>query len=171
MSSIHVCSLARLADTVARSGARHLVTVVNEGTPVTRPAAIAAERHLILGFNDITEPMEGMTAPAAEHIARLVDFVSRWDRVSPLVVHCYAGISRSTAGAFIALCTAAPDRDEREIAYRLRRASPTALPNPLMVHHADTILARGGRMERAIAAIGPAADAFEGLPFSLTLRM
>ncbi|MGD9738881.1 MAG: tyrosine phosphatase family protein [Bauldia sp.] len=170
MPSIHVCSLSRLEDTVARSGARHLVTVINEGTPVTRPAAIAPERHLFLGFNDITEPMAGMILPAEAHIGKLLDFVSRWDRATPLLVHCYAGISRSTAGAFIALCAAAPDRDEVEIAQRLRRASPTAFPNPLMVRYADAILGRNGRMERAIAGIGPPTNAFEGQPFALPLR-
>jgi predicted protein tyrosine phosphatase len=170
MPAIHVCPLSRLEDTAARSGARHLVTIINDGTAVTRPALIPPERHLFLGFNDITEAMEGMTLPAVEHIDRFLDFVARWDRADPLLVHCYAGISRSTAAAFIAVCAAAPERDEAEIAQRLRLASPTAFPNPLMVRHADRLLGRGGRMERAITGIGRPIEAFEAQPFALPLR-
>jgi predicted protein tyrosine phosphatase len=169
MPSIHVCSLARLGPTVAASGASHLVTIVDRGTPVLRPPAIPPDRHLFLGFNDIIEPIEGMTPPAATHIEDLLLFVDRWDRARPLVVHCYAGISRSTAGAFIAACAARPARPEAEIAQKIRRASPTAFPNLLMVQHADALLNRGGRMVAAIHAIGRGVDAFESEPFMLPL--
>ncbi len=169
MPAIHVCSLARLDETVAASGASHLVTLINEGTPVLRPSAIPAERHLFLGINDIVEPAEGMVAPAAVHLERLVAFLRDWDRSQPAVVHCYAGISRSTAAAFIGLCALAPGRDERDIAWGLRRASRIATPNPRMVRIADTLLGRKGRMVAAIAAIGRGAEAYEGEPFALTV--
>ena len=53
----------------------------------------------MLAVDDIAMPMEGYTAPGEEHVQRLIDFVGKWDRAAPMVVHCYAGISRSTAGA------------------------------------------------------------------------
>lgn len=169
MPRIHVCSLSRLEATVAAAGASHLVTVINEGTPVLRPPSIRPERHLFLGVHDITAPLEGMTPPGEAHIRRLVDFLAGWDRSEPMVVHCFAGISRSTAAAFIAVCALAPHRDEREIARRLRAASPVATPNPLMVQLADQVLGREGRMVEAIGAIGRGAGAFEGHPFFLPL--
>jgi hypothetical protein len=46
-----------------------------------------------------------------------------WDRAHPLVVHCYAGVSRSTASAFIAACALAPHRDEAAIAQAIRQAA------------------------------------------------
>ena len=81
-----------------------------------------------------------------------------------MVVHCWAGISRSTAAAFISLCAINPDAPEELIAQRLREASPTAYPNRLMVRLADEALARRGRMIKAIERIGRGEPAYRGDP-------
>ena len=100
---------------------------------------------------------------------RLIDFVGKWDRAAPMVVHCYAGISRSTAGAFVAACALNPQRDEQQIAWDIRRASRTAQPNARIVSIADRLLKRDGRMVRAIETIGPGDLAMEGDPFRLDI--
>lgn len=165
---IHVCPLSRIEATVEATGARHLLTVINLGTEVIRPASILPEDHLFVGINDITSPQDGLIHPAAEHVADILGFVRRWPRQAPLVVHCYAGISRSTASAYIAACALNPEADEMEIARRLRAASPSATPNALLVSLADVALRRNGRMSAAIAAIGTGRMAFEGEPFELS---
>ena len=167
---IHVCSLARLHDTVATTSASHVVTLLRTIDLVERPKSIAAENHLILGMDDIAGPIEGYTHPAEEHVIDLIEFVRKWNRGAPLVVHCYAGISRSTAGAFITACALNPQRDETTIAQLIRRSSATAMPNPMLVGHADRILKRQGRMVRAVEAIGPGRPAQEGDPFRLDLE-
>ena len=164
---IHVCSLARLHATVNETGARHIVTLLRLTDRVERPRHITAENHLVLAVDDITAPVEGYTAPADDHVQRLIDFVGKWDRTAPMVVHCYAGISRSTAGAFVAACALNPERDELEIAWEVRRASRTAQPNARIVTIADRLLKRDGRMVRAIETIGPGDHAMEGEPFRL----
>ena len=169
MTAIYVCPLSRLAETVAQSGARHIVTLINEGTLVTRPDEVAELNHLRIGMHDICEPMEGMVCPAETHVDELLGFVSRWDRAAPIVIHCFAGISRSTAAAFSALCAVRPDLEEAEIAARLRSRSPEATPNARFVALADARLSRDGRMMRAVEAIGRGADAFEGSVFALRL--
>ena len=113
--------------------------------------------------------MDGYTVPAEEHVERLIAFAGAWDRAAPMVVHCYAGISRSTAGAFVAACALNPQRDEADIAWALRRASRTAQPNARIVSVADRLLKRDGRMIRAIETIGPGDLASEGRPFRLDL--
>ena len=65
-----------------------------------------------------------------DQIADLLRFVKRWDRRTPLVVHCYMGISRSTASAYASVCALNPDRSETDIAQSLRQASPTATQLP-----------------------------------------
>ena len=167
---IHVCSLSRLNATVDETGARHIVTLLRLTERVGRPAQILPENHLVLAVDDITSPLEGYTAPGEEHVERLIDFAGRWDRTSPMVVHCFAGISRSTAGAFVAACAINPERDEREIALAIRRASRTAQPNARIVSIADRLLERDGRMIRAVEAIGPGIGAMEGDPFRLELE-
>jgi predicted protein tyrosine phosphatase len=167
---IHVCSLARLHETIAATGARHVVSLLKATDLVQRPDKIRAENHLILGMDDITAPLEGYVQPAHEHVAKLLAFVRGWERASPLVIHCYAGISRSTAGAFVTACALNPSRDERAIAQKLRRASATATPNIRIVSLADRALGRHGRMVAAIEAIGRGEMAVEGDPFRLDLE-
>ncbi len=169
MPRLHVCSLALIGDTVARTGARSLVTLISPGTPVARPAEIAPERHLFLAVSDIIQPIPGQTLPERNHLDELLDFVHAWDRAAPMVIHCYAGISRSTAAAFIAVCALNPRRDEFEVARAIRAASPTATPNARLVALADAALERKGRMNEAIVEIGRGEECFEGTPFALEL--
>ncbi|MER8885226.1 tyrosine phosphatase family protein [Mesorhizobium sp. M0482] len=164
---IHVCSLSKVEETVTKTGAERLLSLLAAGTEVMRPASITRENHLHLVMHDIAVAQEGMTMPGEEHVLNLLDFARQWDRSRPLVVHCYAGISRSTASAYIIAAALAPKRDEAELAETLRRLSPTATPNPRLIAIADTLLDRRGRMIEAIQAIGRGADAFEGTPFAL----
>lgn len=166
---IHVCSLARLHGTVAETRARHVITLLRLVERVERPRAIAPENHLVLAVDDIVAEADGFTAPADQHVRQLIEFVGRWDRAAPMVVHCFAGISRSTAGAYVAACALNPNRDELQIAEAIRRASRTAQPNARIVAIADRLLQRNGRMVRAIEHIGPGNGAIEGEPFKLDL--
>lgn len=169
MPRIHVCSLNRLPQVVRESGASHIVTLINDETAVMRPDTVIAERHLFLGMNDIIEAMEGMVLPGEAHVSRLLEFCEAWEREQPMVVHCWAGISRSTAGAFIATCALKPEADEEETALALRAASATATPNAKLVAIADALLGRNGRMVRAVAKIGRGAFAAEGEPFHIEI--
>lgn len=164
---IHVCPLSRVETTIAACGAGRLVTLLASGTPMTRPAAISEQDHLWLSLNDIAEAQEGMILPGEPHVRTLIDFARSWDQAKPMVIHCYAGISRSTASAYIVAAVLSPDRDEFELAGTLRRVSPTASPNPRLIAVADAILDRGGRMIEAVRGIGRGAEAFEGEPFVL----
>jgi predicted protein tyrosine phosphatase len=166
---IHVCPLSRLEATVSACGAGHVVSLLTVGTVVDRPAAIALDNHLFLGMHDIVEPMADMQPPAREHVEQLLAFASRWDREKPVVVHCFAGISRSTAAALIIAAALAPERDERELARALRRASPSATPNSRLIAIADDMLDRQGRLIEAVAEIGRGVEAVEGVPFVLEI--
>jgi predicted protein tyrosine phosphatase len=169
-SMIHVCSLARLHETVEDTGARHVVSLLADEDRIDRPRGVVQENHLWLRLHDISTPLDGYIMPDEAHVADLLKFVRRWDRRAPLVVHCYAGISRSTASAFASVCALNPHRDEASIAQDLRRASPTATPNIRIVSLADRLLGRDGRMVAAIETIGRGTMALEGNPFRLKLE-
>jgi predicted protein tyrosine phosphatase len=167
---IHVCSLARLEETIEQTGAQHVVSLIGDEARVARPSCIAAKNHLWLRLHDISTPLDGYIMPAEEHITNLLQFVREWDRRAPLVVHCFMGISRSTASAYASVCALNPRRNEVSIAQALRRASPTATPNARIVSLADELLGRQGRMIAAIETIGRGDLTAEAQPFQLDLE-
>ncbi len=170
MPRIHVCPLSKLPETVRATGAQSLVTLINEGTPVRRPSGITAENHLVVVLSDIVVELEGHTLANESHVEKLLAFVRRWDQTGPLLIHCWAGVSRSPAAAFIAACALRPHRHEGEIAQTIRANSPTATPNARLVAIADAMLGRNGRMVAAVEKIGRGLTCSEGAPFALELR-
>ena len=167
---LHVCSLAALPDTVKATGASHILTVMADVDQVQRPASVLAQNHLKVSMDDITEQIDGFVAPSAAHIEKVLNFFRGWDRNAPMVVHCYAGISRSTASAFAAACLLNPHRDEIAIARQIRAASAIAQPNRLIVSLADKALGRAGRMLRALDQMGPGSMIVEGRPFRVDIE-
>ncbi|WGR95788.1 protein tyrosine phosphatase [Bradyrhizobium sp. ISRA443] len=167
---LHVCSLAALPNTVRTTGASHVLTVMANVDQVQRPPSVLPANHLKVSMDDITEAMDGFVVPNEEHIEKVLSFVRGWDRRAPMVVHCYAGISRSTASAFAAVCALNPHRDEMVIAQLIREASPIAAPNRLIVSLADKALGREGRMLRALDAMGPGSMNVEGRPFRIDVE-
>ena len=166
-SRIHVCPLSAVPHVVELHAASHLVTCLKDHVLMETPPAILPGNHMRLHIDDITEPREGMVAPEASHVAQLLEFAAAWDRRDDMVIHCWAGISRSTAAAFIMLCALNPEAPEALVARLLREASPTAYPNRLMVRLGDAALGRRGRMQEAVEAIGRGEVATEAVPFSL----
>ncbi len=166
-ASVHVCPLRLVPEILKRTDAQHLVSAINADLMPMTPEAIAADRHLKLGMHDIVEPRPGLVCPGPEHISELLEFVHSWDRREPMLIHCYAGISRSTAAAFIALCALNPDASEDLIASRLRLSSETACPNRLFIALADKMLGRDGRMITAVGRMGRGTPADECSPFGL----
>ena len=99
MPSIHVTSLAdapRIASTI---GASHLVSLLRLEQQPPTPPSIAAVNHLRVDINDITAAADGLVHPQSDHVAELIAFARGWNRSRPMLVHCFAGISRSTAAA------------------------------------------------------------------------
>ena len=150
-----VCPLHEIEEVIARRGASHLLTLIDPATVPETPRAILADNHLKLGVNDITEVVDGLVCPDESTVDAVLDFGRAWDGASPLVVHCWAGISRSTAAAYMIACERNPETPEAEIAEDLRRRSPWAYPNRRLVALADARLGREGRMTAAVRAMGP----------------
>ena len=169
MTAIVVCPLDAVEAQVALHGARRVVSLLSPDTPHRSFTGIARDEHLKLTFHDIADPAPGFVTPRAHDAKLLVDFLAGWDRKAPILIHCWAGISRSTASAFTALCMCRPSADETGLAVALRNASPSATPNRLLVSLADSILGRDGRMVRAVDSIGRGENAFSGMPFRLEI--
>lgn len=168
--TIIVCPLSRAPDVARMNNVSHVVSLLDPDTPFPVIRQVG-DRHLRLEVHDIENDEEGMDPLCATRTKHILDFVGGWDRRQPILIHCYAGISRSTATAFITACAHNPNIDERIIADALREASPTATPNRRFVALADAALGRNGRMTAAIEAIGRGyprwPDIREAEPFSI----
>jgi predicted protein tyrosine phosphatase len=165
--TIWICSLAaapQLAQTLRPS---RVVSLLSPYDTFPLFDGLAADLHLQVPIHDITADIGDWRAPEASDAERVIRFVEAWDRADPLLIHCWAGISRSTASAFITACVHNPKADEEEIARTIRAASPTASPNARLVAHADALLGRGGRMSKAIETIGRGAVSDEARAFSI----
>lgn len=168
---LHVCPLSRLAATARGCRAGHLVSILSPGADAAaRPADIPPQRHLRLTLSDIATPRDGLRLAGTADVVALLAFARTWDREKPMLIHCYAGVSRSTAAVLAVLCALQPHRPEADMAAALRAASPTATPNPRLLALADEQLGRDGRLVAAAAAIGRGADCFEGTPFCLPVE-
>jgi predicted protein tyrosine phosphatase len=168
--SILVCPLTKLSVTIATHKPSRVISILDPGSAFPDLGATYVGRHLSLEFHDIHLPTLDRVMPAATHIDRLLRFLNRWDPADTLLIHCRAGIGRSTAAAFIAACYHNPKTDERQIASDLRQVSPTARPNKTLIRIADNAMTRSGRM---LAAMEDALrdvtwlDAAEGEPFQI----
>jgi len=160
---IIVSSLAAVPALVDEHKVSHVLSLLGPDTPHQSFRGIEDANHLKLTFHDIVEPLEGFTAPTPQDVERMIGFFEAWGRAEPMLIHCWAGISRSTAAAFTAMCLFHPRHDEEELAWQLRGHSRVATPNRRIVAFADDILNRSGRMLAAIERIGRGEDAYEGI--------
>lgn len=156
---IMICGRSEAACLAASAGATHAISFAEPGLPAP-DLGLAAERHLVLSFHDMrSRPSDSerrnprLTFPRPRDAQTVMEFAkaARADLAGVelrLLVHCSMGVSRSTAGAFIAACSLAPTRRADEILGALLEYVPEAMPNPLMVEFADLILARTGERKR-----------------------
>ncbi len=166
---IIVCSLRAAHEQVEINRVGKAVSILSPGSEFPQFETLQPHDHLCLSFNDVAIHSPGLSAPQSHDMQKLLMFMKGWDKAQPMLIHCWAGVSRSTAAAYIATCLLQPKRDEVELALELRSASPSATPNPMLIALADEALGREGRMRSAIEGIGRGANAFEGGPFTLHL--
>ncbi len=168
MSCLIVSPYSAVEEVVRLRRPSHMLSLMD--LFVETPKSIRPDRHLRINFHDVAEPMEGAIAPEPGHIAQMLAFVKDWDQSAPFLVHCWAGISRSTAAAYIILNQIHGPGKESDIADALRFYAPHAQPNRLMIRHADALMARKGRMICAVDEMGEASG-LEGEIVELPLRL
>ena len=169
MPRLLVSPLSALDDALARHRPSHLVSLLSPQYMIATPEGFDPGRHLKLGLNDVSDPAQAEHPPGRDHIDQLIAFARGWDGEAPLLIHCWAGISRSMASAFTVLCDRLGKGREIEIALAMRRRAPHASPNARLVRHADDALGRDGRMVAALGAMGEPVAATEGVTTAFPL--
>jgi predicted protein tyrosine phosphatase len=152
---IHVCGVAEL-ETVLRNPFTHIVSIWDPewiergGVEIQLRKRLPGETRLhIAYFHDTSVEEPGRRAPVEDDLRRILAFAANLEPGAEILIHCWAGISRSTAVAYAILCQAAGPGRESECIESVLAARPQAFPNALIVELADRILNRNGAMQEA----------------------
>lgn len=160
--NIHVCSLFDMPHYAGTLRPGFLVSAIQPEFQPDTPPEVHSSRHHRMAVHDIMGPAFGSVHTEHEHIERLIDFLRAWSvSDESILIHCYAGISRSTAVALLALFIKS-QCGELDAAMVLREAAPHAKPNQLIISLADELLALNGRLVKAVDAMGANIPASEG---------
>src|SRR5438067_4184721 len=150
-----ICGIPELAEHGA-AGVTHVLSILDPDTP-DPPAfeAFAPHRRLALRFHDIIETRPDCVAPQKADVERLLAFGRELTDLSRshLLIHCHAGVSRSTASAALILMQARPERPAREALEAVSQIRPRAWPNLGILEFGDELLGRDGEIVAAVAAV------------------
>ena len=164
MTAIIVAPLHEVDEAIRLWRPSHRIGLASPGAEVA--GSVEGVQRLQLTFHDISEPQPGLQ-PVTEHdVEQLLAFGRSWYRTAPMLIQCWAGVSRSTAAAYAIACMLSSSEEDR-IAQRLRVAAPFATPNRRLIALADAALGRQGRMIEAISRIGRGAEVSMGSTFRL----
>ena len=153
-SALTVCGMDELNYHSSR-GVTHVLSILDPDWP--EPLAfLAFDPHFraTLHFHDAIDPAPGIVLPRVADVEAILTFGREMSGgVCHLLIHCHAGISRSTAAMTMILAQAFPHEDENVIVDRLVQIRPQAWPNSLMIGFADELLGRNGRLTAAVNKI------------------
>ena len=158
MSMLIISSLDTAIDSFRRHNPARVVSLLSEDEALPLFPGFDDARHLKL-YVEQESCAVAINAAARKRASELVRFAQAWaqdsDITKNILVHCQRGVSRSTAAGFVILCAAEPETPETVLLSRIRQAAPHADPCPLLVHYADEIMGRDGRMLDALDDLGP----------------
>jgi predicted protein tyrosine phosphatase len=150
---ITICGLSGLPYH-AVAGVTHVVSILDPAWPdPTDFERYAPHRRVVYRFDDVVEDGRGYSAPTQNDVTAILDLGRELmeEPVEQLLIHCHAGVSRSTATAAILMAQSNPGR-EPEVFAELERVRPRSWPNALMLRIADRLLERNGALVAELCA-------------------
>ena len=152
-----VCGLAELGEHGTRD-VTHVLSIIDPDEPDPADFARYGREHhrLTLRYHDIIADLAGWVPPTPAHVEQILSFGADLDAHHPgdglghLLIHCHAGVSRSTAAMAILMARLTPLGQEAGVFERLVRVRRQAWPNSRMVAFGDGLLGRGGRLVEAL---------------------
>ena len=151
---VTICGIDEL-ELHCAAGVTHVLSILDPGWP--EPEAFGAldpHRRLELRFHDVIETEPGCVAPESLDVEQLLSFGRDLTegKGTHLLVHCHAGVSRSTAAATLIVAQARPDRPAEEALQTVLSRRPRAWPNLRILELGDALLERRGEIVEAARA-------------------
>ena len=157
ISLLTICGIEELPEHRARK-VTHVLSILDPQEPeLIAFDEFDAHERTTLRFHDIIDPLPGQIPPEPHHVEEILEFgknlaatvTSRTE--GHLLVHCHAGVSRSTAAMLALMAQVQPEETADDLFARLRDIRPRAWPNSRMVQFADDLLGRNGAFMPALA--------------------
>jgi predicted protein tyrosine phosphatase len=152
---ITICGILELGEHSA-AGVTHVLSILGpNGADPPELAEFAPHRRLVLRFHDLIEPLPDQKGPTRTDVEHLLAF-GREVIETPdahLLVHCRAGVSRSTAAATLIMMQANPQWSARDALEAVAVLRPRAWPNLLVLELGEALLRRNGEIVAAVGEI------------------
>jgi predicted protein tyrosine phosphatase len=149
---IRICKRFEVPSVAHEMRATHILSLIDQGAKVYTPSACQG-KHLILHMEDIEEK-DRLGSPKIEQIAQAIEWARNLPADARVIVHCEAGVSRSTAMAFGVWAVHNPTTDLKIGAEWLKAIRPVACPNLLIAEHIDKLLNFNGEFVTICDGIG-----------------
>jgi predicted protein tyrosine phosphatase len=150
-----ICGIDEIAGHCAAADVTHVLSILDPGWPEPEPLrSFEVNRRLKLHFHDVIESRPGWIAPEGWDVELLLafgrDLDAAWE--PHLLIHCHAGVSRSTAAATLIMAQALPSRPADDVLQEVVRLRPRAWPNLRILELGDELLGRRGEIVEAARA-------------------
>lgn len=152
LPNISICGVVDFQK-IARAPFTHVISIWH-----ANPSLESFHKQMHVGFPnadihfstfDDTEGSEMAHAPATSDILACLKYVRTVPENSHLLIHCMAGVSRSSAIAMTIISDFYGSGSERDAALSVKQIRPTANPNRLILQLTDEVLERGGALTKA----------------------
>jgi predicted protein tyrosine phosphatase len=149
-----ICGIDELGDH-CELGVTHVLSILDPDAPEPPVFGSFGEHSRIeLRFHDVIEELPDRVVPGAQQVQQILalgrDLTASPPADAHLLVHCHAGVSRSTAAMTLILAQACPDRSGVEIVNEVLRIRSRAWPNLRIIELGDKLLGRGGDLISAV---------------------
>ena len=164
---VTICGIGELG-LHCEAGVTHVLSLLDPGSPEPEAFGIFdPHRRLELRFHDVIDADPGCVPPERPDVEQLLSFGRDLANAkgAHILVHCHAGVSRSTAAATLILVQARPDRPAEEALQTVVRRRPRAWPNLRILELGDALLGRRG--EIVVAARAPYRRVLEREPWMI----
>ncbi len=155
---ISICGIEEL-NGHCETGVSHVLSILDPDWPVPEAfGAFGEHAKLELRFHDVVETdLAGIQPPREEHVAELLafgrDLMAEPPPDAHLLVHCHAGVSRSTASMALLLAQGLPGVEADRVFGEVLRIRPQAWPNLRIVELGDALLGRNGALVGAARGV------------------